>query len=126
MWGFESLRPCQLQTGGRLNAGRGAPWQAPQRFMKEAKVEPRVVARESKTGAAFGGWFSNLRTWPKQTKTFLGDVRAETQKVTWPTRSMVKATTVVVIVTVFFFGLYFAILDYFFSELVGRLLRWGG
>jgi len=93
--------------------------------MKEVKVEPRLVGRESKTSAAVGNWFSNVRTWPKQTKTFLGDVRAETQKVTWPTRSMVKATTVVVIVTVFFFGLYFAVLDYIFSELVGRLLRWG-
>jgi preprotein translocase subunit SecE len=94
--------------------------------MKEAKVEPRVAGRESKAGAAAGSWLSNVRTWPKQTKTFLSDVRAETRRVTWPTRSMIRATTIVVIVTVFFFGLYFAVLDYIFSEAVGRLLRWGG
>ncbi len=93
--------------------------------MKEAKVEPRVAARESKASAVAGSWLANVRTWPKQTKAFLGDVRAETQRVTWPTRSMIRATTIVVIVTVFFFGLYFAVLDYVFSELVARLLRWG-
>jgi preprotein translocase subunit SecE len=93
--------------------------------MKEAKVEPRVAGRESKAGAAAGGWLSNVRTWPGQTKTFLGDVRAETQRVTWPTRKTIRATTIVVIVTVFFFGLYFAVLDYIFSSAIGRLLQWG-
>jgi len=92
--------------------------------MKEAKAEPRVVGRESKA-AAVGGWFSNVRTWPGQTKTFLGDVRAETQRVTWPTKKTIQATTIVVIVTVFFFGLYFAVLDYVFSSAIGRLLQWG-
>ncbi len=93
--------------------------------MKEAKMEPRVAGREGKASAATGGWFPNLRTWPQQTKTFLGDVRAETRRVTWPTRAVIRATTIVVIVTVFFFGLYFAIIDYIFSNLVGRLLQWG-
>ena len=94
--------------------------------MKEAKVEPRVAGRESKAAGAAGGWFSNVRTWPSQTRTFLGDVRAETQRVTWPTRKTIRATTIVVIVTVFFFGLYFALLDYVFSNAIGRLLQWGG
>jgi len=93
--------------------------------MKEAKAEPRVIGREGKP-APPGGWLSNVLTWPGQTKTFLSDVRAETQRVTWPAKKMIRATTVVVIVTVFFFGLYFAILDYIFSNLVGRLLQWGG
>jgi preprotein translocase subunit SecE len=87
--------------------------------------ERRRVAAKGEAASSFGGWLSSVRTWPKQTKTFLGEVRTETQKVTWPSRTMVKATTIVVIVTVFFFGLYFAILDYVFSELVGRLLQWG-
>ena len=94
--------------------------------MKEARAEPRVVGREGKTGAAVGGWLAGVRTWPQQTRSFLSDVRAETQGVTWPTRKQIRATTVVVIVTVFFFGFYFAVLDYIFSELVGRLLQWGG
>ena len=93
--------------------------------MKEAKVEPRAVGRESKPSAATGSWFSNVRTWPSQTKIFLGDVRAETQRVTWPTRKSIRATTIVVLVTVFFFGLYFAVLDYVFASAIGRLLKWG-
>lgn len=94
--------------------------------MKEARAEPRVVGREGKASAAVGGWLAGIRTWPQQTRSFLGDVRAETQRVAWPTRKQIRVTTVVVIVTVFFFGLYFAVLDFIFSELVGRLLRWGG
>ena len=73
-----------------------------------------------------GGWLTAVRSFPQQTKSFLGDVRAETQRVTWPTRKQIRVTTVVVIVTVFFFGFYFAVLDYIFSDLIGRLLRWGG
>jgi preprotein translocase SecE subunit len=32
--------------------------------------------------------------------------------VTWPSRQQVRSTTVVVIVTVFFFGVYFGVVDY--------------
>ena len=58
--------------------------------------------------------------------TFLGDVRAETKRVNWPTTKQVRATTVVVILTVVFFGIYFWILDTLFTAAVGRLLQWGG
>ena len=94
--------------------------------MKEAKVETRVAGREGKASAAVEGWLGAVRAFPKQTKTFLGDVRAETLRVTWPTRKQVQGTTVVVILTVFFFGIYFGILDWIFSAAVGRLLQWGG
>jgi preprotein translocase subunit SecE len=94
--------------------------------MREARAEPRVAGREGKASAAVGGWLAGVRTFPQQTKTFLSEVRAETQRVTWPTRKQIRVTTVVVIVTVFFFGFYFAVLDYIFSDLIGRLLRWGG
>lgn len=94
--------------------------------MKEARAEARVVGRERKSSAAVGGWLTTVRALPKQTKTFLGEVRAETQRVNWPTTKQIRATTVVVILTVFFFGVYFGILDWIFSAAVGRLLRWGG
>ena len=94
--------------------------------MKEARAEARVAGREGKASAAFGGWFAAVRSLPKQTTTFLGEVRAETRRVNWPTTKQVRATTVVVILTVFFFGVYFGILDWIFTAAVGRLLRWGG
>lgn len=42
---------------------------------------------------------------------FLGDVRAEVDKVTWPNRNEVRGTTIVVLITVFFFGFYLYGLD---------------
>jgi preprotein translocase SecE subunit len=38
----------------------------------------------------------------------------------------VRATTIVVIVTVFLFGAYFGILDWVFTRAVGWILQWGG
>ncbi len=42
---------------------------------------------------------------------FLGDVRTELGKVTWPTRNEVRGTTIIVLITVFFFGFYLYGLD---------------
>ena len=42
------------------------------------------------------------------------------KKVSWPSRQEVVGTTVVVIVAVFFFGLYLGVVD----ELLGRGLSW--
>ena len=94
--------------------------------MKEARAEAIVAGREGKASAAVGGWLAAVRSLPKQTKTFLGEVRAETKRVNWPTTKQIRATTVVVILTVFFFGVYFGVLDWIFTAAVGRLLRWGG
>jgi len=50
-------------------------------------------------GGGIGGWWSNSRT-------FLAEVRNEMRRVTWPSRREVYATTMVVVVTSAFFGLY--------------------
>ncbi len=42
---------------------------------------------------------------------FLGEVRGEMEKVTWPTRAEVRGTTIIVLITVFFFGFYLYGLD---------------
>jgi preprotein translocase SecE subunit len=42
---------------------------------------------------------------------FLHDVRMEMRQVTWPTRDEVRSTTVVVIITVFFFGVFLYVVD---------------
>jgi preprotein translocase subunit SecE len=56
---------------------------------------------------------------------FLHDVRAEMRKVVTPSRKEVQATTTVVIVAVFIFGLYFFVVDLIFQNglhaLLGRL-----
>ena len=91
--------------------------------MREARAEPRVAGREGKASAAVGGWLAGVRTFPQQTKTFLSEVRAETQRVTWPTRKQIRVTTVVVIVTVFFFGLYLFVVDLGVSRLVEQVIQ---
>jgi len=42
---------------------------------------------------------------------FLGEVRNELGKVTWPNRNEVRGTTIIVLITVFFFGFYLYGLD---------------
>jgi preprotein translocase subunit SecE len=55
---------------------------------------------------------------------FLHDVRGEMKLVNWPTRSDVWSTTVVVIVTVAFFGVFFFVVDRIVSSLVQSLLHY--
>ena len=52
---------------------------------------------------------------PRNCINFYGDVKTELKKVTWPTKKEVYGTTVVVIVTVFFFGFYLALVDLLLS-----------
>jgi preprotein translocase subunit SecE len=47
----------------------------------------------------------------ERTRDFLKDVRSEMRKVVTPTRTEVRATTTVVIVTVFAFAAYFYVVD---------------
>ncbi|HSF20134.1 MAG TPA: preprotein translocase subunit SecE [Vicinamibacteria bacterium] len=57
----------------------------------------------------------------KRLRTFLVDVRSEFKKVSWPPRREVYGTTVVVIITVFFFGFYLYGLDVAMSYLAAWL-----
>jgi preprotein translocase subunit SecE len=56
-------------------------------------------------------------------RVFLAEVRNELKRVTWPTRKEVYATTVVVILTSTFFGLYLFTLDYGINTLVQWVYR---
>jgi len=49
--------------------------------------------------------------WLTTSRSFLTEVRNEMRRVTWPSRREVQATTVVVILTSAFFGLYLFALD---------------
>ena len=59
------------------------------------------------------GWWGSMRT-------FLTEVRNELKRVTWPSRKEVYATTVVVILTSIFFGVYLWLVDLGF----GRIVQW--
>ena len=55
---------------------------------------------------------TTVRSWPERIKTFYNDVRSEMRKVTAPSFKEVRATTTVVVITVFIFALYFAVIDF--------------
>ena len=57
---------------------------------------------------------------PARMKSFLTDVRNEMRKVTFPSRREVQATTTVVIITVFLFGVYFFVLD----QVIATGIKW--
>jgi preprotein translocase subunit SecE len=67
---------------------------------------------------------TTVKGWPDRIKTFYNDVRNEMRKVTAPTLKEVQATTTVVVITVFLFGLYFAIIDYFIQRGVSYLFNY--
>ncbi len=48
---------------------------------------------------------------PARLQSFIKDVRSEMRKVITPSRDEVKATTIIVIVTVFIFAAYFWVVD---------------
>ena len=68
-------------------------------------------ARESVTG------------WWGRSRRFLSEVRNETARVTWPSRKEVYATTIVVILTSIFFGLYLWIVDLGLTQVIGWIYR---
>ena len=83
--------------------------------MKAAMVEHDESiggrARESVTG------------WWGRSRRFLAEVRNETARVTWPSRKEVYATTLVVILTSIFFGVYLYGVDVLFSALINWIFQ---
>ncbi len=50
-------------------------------------------------------------SWIESTRQYLTDIRGEMKRVTWPSRAKVESTTLVVIVSVFAFAVYFKVID---------------
>jgi preprotein translocase subunit SecE len=59
--------------------------------------------------------------WYKRFINFLKDVRSELKKVTWPGRSEVYSTTLVVILAMIFFGFYLFFMDIIFSWVITQI-----
>jgi preprotein translocase subunit SecE len=79
--------------------------------------------KKSKMPAADGpssGLVEQVKSWPERIQAFYSDVRTEMKKVTSPSVKEVRATTAVVIITVFLFGVYFYAVD----SVIGRAVDW--
>jgi preprotein translocase subunit SecE len=60
------------------------------------------------------------QSWVENTRAYIGDIRSEMRRVTWPSRKQVESTTLVVILSVFAFAAYFRVVDQIIQETVVR------
>jgi preprotein translocase subunit SecE len=68
-------------------------------------------------------WIQRIGAYPRRFGQFLHEVRVEMRQVTWPTLDDVRGTTLVVILTVFFFGFFLFAVDIGVSQLVEKVLK---
>jgi preprotein translocase subunit SecE len=86
------------------------------------KVKNEESQGNAITGAA-AGIGQRVTGTVSDTREFLHDVRVEMKQVTWPSREDVVSTTGVVIATVFFFGVFLAIVDWLVQMGVARVFK---
>jgi preprotein translocase subunit SecE len=66
---------------------------------------------------------ANVAEWPKATKEYVNELKLEMRRVTWPNRRQVQGTTAVVIISVFLFAAYFAVVDSILTKGVKSVLE---
>jgi preprotein translocase subunit SecE len=86
------------------------------------KVKNEESQGNAITGAA-AGIGQKVTGTVRDTREFLHDVRVEMKQVTWPSREDVISTTGVVIATVFFFGVFLAIVDWLVQMGITRVFK---
>ena len=83
-------------------------------------VETKRMAKSIAAAADDDSFSGRVKSLPLRVKSFYNDVRTEMKKVTTPSYKEVQATTTVVIITVFLFGLYFFLVD----NAIGKSIDW--
>ena len=69
-----------------------------------------------------GNFIQRASSWPIGVKNYFEELQTEMRRVTWPSWKQVRATTLVVIVAVFAFAAYFAVVDEIFANLINKLM----
>jgi preprotein translocase subunit SecE len=67
------------------------------------------------------GALEGIKEWPVATKNYITELQNEMRKVTWPSAKQVRATTAVVIVTVFAFAAFFQVVDSILTRTINRV-----
>jgi len=70
-----------------------------------------------------GNFIQRASAWPMQVKNYFEELQLEMRRVTWPSWKQVRATTVVVIVAVFAFAAYFALVDNVVNAMITKLFN---
>jgi preprotein translocase subunit SecE len=76
------------------------------------------------SGFSLMGPAQKLGGYPKRLRSFLHEVRVEMRQVKWPGSAEVISTTIVVTVTVAFFGVFFFLTDSIFTQVVGWMMAY--
>jgi preprotein translocase subunit SecE len=82
------------------------------------------MAKSAAVPAPGNDFIGRMKAWPQGIKSFYTDVRMEMKKVTTPSLKEVRATTTVVIIAVFLFGLYFWLIDNAIGQAIDRVLKY--
>jgi preprotein translocase subunit SecE len=82
-------------------------------------AEGRGVRRERGLAGPRTGFF-------QRTSQFVRDTRAEMRRVSWPTATEVKNTTIITLIAVIFFAIYLFGVDRVWSFLIEHLKTWMG
>jgi preprotein translocase subunit SecE len=83
--------------------------------MKVAERDEKDLITDRARDSVTGWWGRSRR--------FLSEVRNETGRVTWPSRKEVYATTIVVILTSVFFGVYLWGVDMVLTNIIGWIYK---
>ena len=70
-----------------------------------------------------GNFIQRASGWPLQVKNYFEELQLEMRRVTWPSWKQVRATTLVVIVAVFAFAAYFAVVDKVVNGIITKLFN---
>ena len=92
--------------------------------MAQAEKTNREEAAQRVSGFSLLEPLGKLVEHPRRLRAFFHDVRIEMRQVNWPSGSDVVSTTVVVTVTVAFFGIFFFLVDRGVGELIRRVLEY--
>ena len=57
------------------------------------------------------GFLEKVQSWPGRLRSYIDGLEREMRLVTWPSRAQVQSTTVVVLVTVLVFAVFFFVVD---------------
>ena len=68
----------------------------------------------------------NPGTWVESSRQYLGDVRTEFRKVTWPSQREYVGGTIGVVVIVAILTLVLGLIDMGLGRIMELILRWGG
>lgn len=88
--------------------------------------DPPRAARPSGGGDGGGGRSGTETRRPnlfQRAGQFIDDIRAEMRRVSWPTATEVKNTTIITIIAVIFFAIYFYAVDHSWTFLIAQLER---